>query len=145
MLDAFLAIIHHVFAFSLVGCLVGEWFLLMEPPSKSIVKRLAVCDAFYGLAAVGSLAIGVCRVLWGVKPSNFYTENPVFWAKMVVWALVAIISIRPTVWFIQWRNRATIPSEAEFARARRFVSWEIAALIFIPVFAALMARGVGLL
>jgi putative membrane protein len=143
MLDATLAIIHHIFAFTLVGCLVGEWLLLMDKPSRSILKRLSIVDAAYGASAVASLGVGICRVSWGLKPASFYTGNPIFWAKMGAWTIVAIISILPTIRFIQWSRRKTIPSEIEFSAVRKFVSWEIVAFTLIPVFAALMARGYG--
>ena len=125
MLDSTLAIIHHFFAFSLLGCLVGEWILLMEAPSRSIVQRLSKLDLAYGSAAVGSLTIGISRVVWGIKPSSFYTNNPVFWAKMLVWGVVAGVSVLPTIRFIKWQRSPTLPSAADFSAMKRLLAVEL--------------------
>jgi putative membrane protein len=60
--DMLLAIAHHLFAFLLLACLIAEWTLLKEPPSRTIVRRLALIDAGYGIAAAGSLAAGISRL-----------------------------------------------------------------------------------
>jgi putative membrane protein len=143
-IDAALAFLHHLAAFALFGFLAAEWILLTQAPSRALVGRLALLDAGYGLAAVASLAMGVSRLVWGLKPAAVYLDNPVFWAKMACWLLIGLISIVPTVRFIQWRRKAYLPSEADFARLRRLLAAQVALFPAIPVLAALMARGVGL-
>ena len=68
---------------------------------------------------------------------------------MAAFAVVALLSIVPTVTIIRWRMRGKIepafcPFEEEVKRIRAFLVAELAVFALIPVFAALMARGVGL-
>jgi putative membrane protein len=71
--DMLLAIAHHLFAFLLLACLIAEWTLLKEPPSRTIVRRLALIDAGYGIAAAGSLARIVLsnHLPWRCSPARF--------------------------------------------------------------------------
>jgi len=141
--DALLAIAHHLFAFLLLACLMAEWVLLLEAPATGVVRRLALFDAGYGIAALGSLGAGISRLLWGLKPASYYTGNPVFWAKLGLWGAVGILSIIPTVRFLKWRRQEAPPSESDFAATRRLVAIELVLFTGIPALAALMARGFG--
>jgi putative membrane protein len=141
--DLLLAIAHHLFAFSLIAFLVAELVLLTSSPERPVLRKLLFIDIAYGVAAVGSIAAGISRVHWGDKPAEFYTGNPVFWVKMGLWALVGLISIIPTIRYIAWMRRKEPPSPAVFASTRRLVALEVAVFTGIPVFAAMMARGIG--
>jgi putative membrane protein len=73
----------------------------------------------------------------------------VFWTKIAAFAVVGLISIVPTVLIFRWRKRAkqdasTAPPDSEVALARRCLVAEAVVFLTIPVWAALMARGVGL-
>jgi len=141
--ELLLAIAHHLFAFSLLGLLVAELVLLANAPSRSVVFRLFLVDIAYGVAAGSSLAIGIGRILWGGKPTEFYTENPMFWTKMGFWGLVALVSVVPTIRYIVWWRQQELPSTQAFVSTRRLVVLEAVLFAGIPVFAAIMARGIG--
>ena len=141
--DLLLAVAHHLFAFSLIAFLVAELVLLTASPGRPVLRKLLFIDLCYGVAAVGSVVAGVSRLHWGDKPAEFYTGNPVFWIKMGLWVLVGLISIVPTIRYIIWIRRQELPSPAVFASTRRLVTLEVALFTGIPVFAAMMARGVG--
>jgi putative membrane protein len=141
--DALLAIAHHLFAFLLLACLTAEWVLLLQAPTSTVARKLALFDAGYGLAALGSLGAGIARLLWGLKPASYYTGNPVFWAKLGLWGAVGILSIVPTVRFLKWRRQEPSPSQSEFDETRRLVALELLLFTGIPALAALMARGFG--
>jgi putative membrane protein len=58
----------------------------------------------------------------------------------VLFALVGLLSIYPTRKFIAWRkgiDAASVPA------VRRIIHLELAAVVFIVLFAALMADGIG--
>lgn len=88
-------------------------------------------------------------MIWGDAGWQFYVMNWTFWAKMALFALVGLLSIRPTVAILRWRRRAlaepgfVVPA-GEIGGVRGYFTASFVALAFIPVFAALMARGVGL-
>ncbi len=141
--DAILTITHHIFAFALMAFLAMEWALLHGAPERSQVKRLAFIDAGYGAAALGSLGVGIARLAWGLKPWAYYSENPIFWAKMAVWGVIGAISIVPTLRYLKWRKMETLPSVDLFASTRRLVMLQLILFPLIPTLAALMARGYG--
>jgi putative membrane protein len=72
----------------------------------------------------------------------------VFWAKMVAFIIVGLLSIIPTVRFISWNRQASsnpafaVPA-AELASVKNYVRAEGFIFLLIPVFAAAIARGYG--
>ncbi len=149
MTDVLLSILHHTAIYVLVSLLVAEWVLLRGAPDSRTLARLARADLAYGLAALVLIGVGVCRVIYGAKGSAFYTQNPIFWLKMGLFAGVGLVSIVPTVRLIQWgrrhrANASALPSASDFAALRRYLLIEAVLFAGIPICAALMARGYGL-
>ena len=146
--DAALSYLHFAFAFILVGALVAEAFILRLPIDGRAARLLLRVDIFYGVSAVGIILAGIARVVWGAKGYEYYAGQPFFWAKMAAFAVVGLISIGPTRAFFRWVKAAgadpAFPvAEADAKRARRLVMIEVHLLALIPLFAALMARGIG--
>jgi putative membrane protein len=149
MLDLVLAILHHLLILSLAGLLAAELVLLKPALSGAGLRTLGAVDAGYGATAGLILVVGFSRVFLGGKGSAFYLENPVFWAKIVAFALVGLLSIAPTIAILKWRtqakaNPAFAPSDEAVAKTRRVLMLELAVFALIPIFAAAMARGYGL-
>jgi putative membrane protein len=149
-LDASLAILHHLAAFSLTALLVAELVLLRGPFDGDAVRRFGAIDAMYGASAGIVVVAGIGRLLFGAVPIDFYLGNAFFWIKMASLGTVAAISLLPTLQGIRWRRvLATDPSYAapapEIRRVRRALAVQLAVLPLIPISAALMARGIGAL
>ncbi len=146
--DAGLSFLHFVFAFILVGAIAAEAWVLRLPVDGRVARLLMRIDLFYAIAAVGVIVAGVSRVFFGIKGADYYASQPFFWAKMAVFAIVGLISIAPTRAFFKWNKAAradagfTVP-DAEVKGVRRFLMIEVHLLVLVPLFAALMARGVG--
>jgi putative membrane protein len=147
-LDLVLAVLHHLGILILVGCLAAELALLSLRADGRSAEILARIDLAYGLIAGAVLCFGLARVFWGARESGFYMENPVFWLKLGLFLLIALVSIRPTMTFIRWRRLARAgggaPPATEIATTRRWVLLQAGLLLALPIFAALMARGIGL-
>ena len=148
-IDLILAIAHHLGAFMVAGIIAAEWALVRPEMSVGQIRQVAKIDALYGIAAGLVLLVGFARVFFGLKGSEFYLQNPVFWAKIAAFAVVGIVSIAPTLVFISWRDKAKnnptfAPSADEIASVRRYVKIEAHVFVLIPIFAAAMARGFGL-
>ncbi len=148
-IDLILAIIHHLGVFTVAGIIAAEWALVRRDMTSEKVRQVAKIDALYGIAAGLVLLIGFARVYFGLKGSEFYMQNPVFWAKIVAFATVAVLSITPTLLFLSWRDKAKnnpsfVPSATEIANVRRYVKIEAHVFVLIPILAAAMARGYGL-
>lgn len=150
MTDLVLAIVHHLIVFGIAAVLAAE-LALMRPAAMSphTVRLLGRFDALYGALAAAIVAVGFARVWFGAKGADFYLHNPVFWAKVGSFGVVGLISVRPTLRILAWqtaleRDGGFVPAAAEIAGMRRLMLAEIHVFALIPVFAALMARGVGL-
>jgi putative membrane protein len=101
------------------------------------------------MAALAVLVTGVLRVLYGAKGAAFYLHNPVFHVKIGLYILVGLLSIMPTVAILRWKKQGKtlpdfVPTPAEIAKVRRWVMIESHLIIFIPLAAVLMARGIGM-
>jgi putative membrane protein len=148
-IDLILAIVHHLGVFAVAAIIAAEWALVRPDITIEKLRQVAKIDALYGIAAGLVLLIGFARVYFGLKGSEFYMQNPVFWAKIVAFATVGVLSITPTLLFLSWRDKAKanpsfVPSAAEIANVRRYVKIEAHVFVLIPILAAAMARGYGL-
>jgi putative membrane protein len=150
MTDLILAVAHHLIVFGIAAVLAAQ-LALLRPSSMSphTVKLLGRFDAFYGLLALAILVVGFGRVFHGPKGAGFYLDNPVFWAKVGAFAVVGLLSIKPTLRIAAWQkslkaDAAFTPGADELRALRRGKLAEIHAFALIPVAAAMMARGVGL-
>jgi putative membrane protein len=142
------AIGHHLLAFAIAAILAAEW-VAATSLNPGGVARLQRLDRYYGVAATLLIIVGILRVLYAGKGTLFYTSNPIFWAKMAAFGLVGLLSIAPTVTIMHWGRKARsdagfLPRETELARLRRWIAAELVLFVPIPIFAAMMARGVGL-
>ena len=147
--DLILAILHHLGVFTVAGVIAAELALIRPGMSIDKILQVAKIDALYGIAAGTVLFIGFARVFFGLKGSAFYLQNPLFWAKIVAFIAVGVLSITPTLLLIYWRDKAKkdpsfLPSSDEIANVRRYVKIEAHIFVLIPILAAAMARGYGL-
>lgn len=145
MADLILTILHHILVFALAGILGAEMVLMKPGLGGKNLAVLARIDAVYGGLAAAIIVIGACRVVYGLKGWEFYVYNSTFWAKMIAFAAVGLLSISPTMRILRWRKAATdtayMVPDKEIAGARAFLRAEMLALTLILVFAAAMARG----
>jgi putative membrane protein len=146
--DALLAYAHFIAMIATATALVVEVVLLRTTLRWPQVGLLGRIDIVYFGAAMLALATGLARAFWGLKGAPFYLQNPVFYVKIGLFVIVALVSIAPTIQFIRWGRQADshgdkpVP-EAEVVRTRRFVLAELGLLALIPLAAVLMARGFG--
>jgi putative membrane protein len=143
MLDLALAIAHHLLIFAIFGLLFAEFWALRSGISVGTVQRIASLDLWYGVLAALIIVIGFCRAIFAAKGWAYYSHNAFFWAKIATFALIGLLSIPPTVSFIRWRRSALVPIDADIQTVRRYLHLELALFIFLPIFAAAMARGYG--
>lgn len=143
LLDALLAWAHHLCAFALLAVLFAEWCLTardLDPPGLRWLARL---DLFYGLLAGLTLVAGTARLLAGAKGWSFYAGNPVFWAKLGVFALIGLCSIPPTLRILRWRREGQGLNVKPLRAAHRWMGAQLVLATGLLLLAALMARGIG--
>ncbi|WEK51171.1 MAG: DUF2214 family protein [Candidatus Kaistia colombiensis] len=149
LVDLLLAIAHFLLVFAIVTVLTMELMLLKPGLSGAALEKLGRVDAIYGGAAMLLVLAGFGRVFLGLKGSGFYVGNPVFWAKIIAFAALGLISIQPTMRILAWRKTAKAdpgfqPSAGEIAGVRRLVHAETAMLVLVAILASMMARGIGM-
>jgi putative membrane protein len=143
MLDLTLASAHHLLIFVIFGTLFGEMVALNGAVDARTLKRVARLDLVYGVAAALVLVVGFGRAIFAAKGWNYYSHNGFFWAKIATFALIGLISIKPTVTFLRWKKSAMVPDEAALRHVRLLLHVELTLFVLLPIFAAAMARGYG--
>jgi putative membrane protein len=147
-LDAVLAYLHYMAIFVLFAFLTAQALMLRAPLDERGIRLVGRADIWYAGAAVVALATGLARAYFGAKGIDFYLAQWSFHAKVGTFVAVALLSIKPTIAFIRWRKALErdpawrVPLE-EQARMRRIVMIEVHVGALIPVFAVMMARGLG--
>lgn len=146
--DAALSFLHFAFVLVMAGALSAELFVLRLPVTAPVARLLLRIDLFNGISAVGLIVAGVSRVVWGAKGWEYYSGQPFFWVKMVVFGLIGLISIAPTRAFFKWVRLARadanfVAPDNEAKLMRRAIMVEVHLLTLVILFAALMARGLG--
>lgn len=148
--DALLAWTHFVLVFGLCGCLLAEALFYRAELGREVLARLRSVDLAYGILAGVVVLSGIASVLYSPKGAAFYLHNPIFWTKMGLFGLVALLSIPPTLHFLALGRTAAAPdgtvrvARRTYAAMRAYLIAELALLLLIPCCAAFMARGFGL-
>ena len=149
MTTAFMAFLHHLFAFALVACVIYEFIAYRKGMSIEEARRIQRADLVYGISAGFLLIVGLLRVYFFEKGPAFYSHNPFFWVKMNAFLIVGLLSIDPTIRYLRWNktlkeNEAPEINDNEFKRTRLLLTLEVIGLAVILFAAAMMARGIGM-
>jgi putative membrane protein len=144
------AFLHHLTAFTLVAALAIELVLLRDPLTLASARKLLTIDGIYGASAGLLLIIGLGRVFHFEKGAYYYFHTWTFIAKLALFILVGLLSIIPTLAFMSWRKpvrAGQLPPVAadKQQRLRMIVHIELMGIVFILLFAALMAKGIGVM
>ena len=147
--SASVAYIHYLSFMLCFGALLFERISLKVDPNRQEAISMVIADIIYGIAGIALLVTGIYRVIKFGQGSEFYTENPIFWTKIIVFALVGSLSLYPTITYILWaiplsKNKLPEISENLVKRFKFIITTELIGFATIPLFATLMARGVGL-
>ncbi|MBO0348266.1 DUF2214 family protein [Phormidium pseudopriestleyi FRX01] len=139
----------HYFGFMLAfAALTVEVLNLKKDMTLDEAKRVAFADLAYGIGAVAILVTGVLRVLYFGKGTDYYLNNPFFYAKMGVFILVSLFSLYPTFTFIWWFKdlQKGQPPALELERVTKLnwlIKGELLGFTILPLLAAVMARMSG--
>jgi putative membrane protein len=146
--SAVLAFLHHAAAFLLVAALMVELVLLKGELTVTSARSLLRMDAVYGMSAMMLLVIGFLRVFYTEKGASYYFSSATFIAKIVLFAVVGLLSIYPTVQLLGMRkllklNQLPVFDPAKLRLTRTLIHIELTLLLVVILCAALMARGIG--
>ena len=141
------AFLHHLAAFVLVAALAIELVLIRQELTVANARKLIAVDGVLGASAGILLAVGLARVFLFEKGAAYYWSNHAFLGKFTLFVLIALVSIVPTLEFLSWRKavkqgQAPVVAEQRLRRLRMIIHIELAGIVLILLFAAMMARGV---
>ena len=147
--SATVAYVHYVSFMICFGALIYERISLKPNPNRKETISMVIADIVYGIAGVALLVSGIYRVIKFGQGSEFYTQNPIFWAKVTIFALVGSLSLYPTITYVLWAvplSKGSLPKVTEnlVSRLRLIINIELVGFAFIPFLATIMARGIGL-
>ena len=134
----------------MTGSIIYELVAFRKDLTLAEARRIQRMDIVYGVSAAIVLIVGLLRVFNYEKGAPFYAQNLFFWTKMAGFALVALLSIYPTVRFLSWikslaKNELPQLTDQEVSRIKLILRLEMVGIAIILLSAALMARGVGML
>jgi putative membrane protein len=143
--SAITAYFHYLGFMVAFGSLIVEMFNLKKEMTIDEAKRVFLADAVYGLSVLIVLVTGVLRVIYFGKGSDYYLNNPFFYAKMGLFLFVGLLSLYPTVTFISWLKglqNGEVPAleVAEVNRLSWLLKGELFGFTLLPLLAAIMAR-----
>ena len=147
--SASVAYVHYLSFMLCFGALIFERVSLKINPTKEEAVSIVIADIIYGIAGVALLVSGIYRVTKFGQGAAFYTQNPIFWTKITVFALVGSLSLYPTITYILWAVpllKGKLPKVTSnlVSRLKLILNIELAGFALIPFFATLMSRGMGL-
>ena len=96
ILDAFLAVIHHLCVFGLFVILAAEMTLVRPGISAETVMRVVRINGLYGILAGLALVAGGLRVFYAANGAAFYTHNPVFWIHLGLFLVSGSLMLKKT-------------------------------------------------
>lgn len=143
------AYLHYLSFMLAFGALVFEVSSLKKDLTLREAWQIVIADGIYGITALVVLVTGVLRVLYFGQGTDFYLSNPVFYTKVAIFLIVGSFSLYPTISFLLWipaLRQGQLPT-LELPKVDRLVGiirLEILGFAMIPLFAAMMARGIGL-
>jgi putative membrane protein len=149
-MSALFAFLHHVSAFTLFAALVVEFVLIRSALTAESARRIQLADMIFGISAGVLLVVGLLRVFHFEKGATYYFHTWTFIAKLALFVIVGLVSIIPTMEFLRWRpavQAGEVPtvSAEKMKQVRSIIHYEMAGIVLILLFAALMAKGIGLM
>lgn len=156
MLRLSLAVLHLLALGIGMGAVYGRArALALVGTAPDALRRAAIADAWWGVAALLWVSTGLWRALAGTeKVSGYYWSNHVFYAKMGLFVAVGLLEVWPMLTMMRWRRglgadggAALVAGDAGLARTARRVARvsdvQLLLLVGIVVAAVMMARGYG--
>lgn len=130
-----------VFMTSLAALCRPRWF------NAEVVRRLTRVDQIYWGAWVAVVATGAARMIWGFKGLAWYAGQPLLWAKIALFVVIALLTLPASRELWRWRREldatGALPAMERVDAARRWVMIAAHLFLLIPLAAVFLARGVG--
>ena len=143
MLYTIFRTLHLLAILALAIALLIENIAIKPSISAEDARNLAKVDTVYTVSIVLAFLFGLTLWLWIGKPSAFYSANALFWSKIGIFSVLAILSLIPKRFFNKSRNN----SEEEITVPKIVIlvlRTQLSLLATIPLLAFLVTRGISL-
>ena len=143
LLYIFFRFLHFVAIFGVTAAVIIENLAVKPSISKEDAINLAKISLIDNVSLLLTLMAGYTLWFWVGKPSEFYTENPVFLAKLIIFCTILVFGFFPFNFFK--RNKKSIEESVLVPPTTIFCVRLRGALLIVTVMLAfLTARGIGL-
>ena len=143
LLYVFFRFLHFVAIFGVTAAVIIENLAVKPSISKEDAINLAKISVIDNVSLLLTLMAGYTLWFWVGKPSEFYTENPVFLAKLIIFSIILVFGFFPFNFFK--RNKKSIQESLLVPPTTIFCVRLRGALLIVAVMLAfLTARGIGL-
>ncbi len=144
LLEILIRYLHFGSLFGLSAAVIAQAFLLRPKMIRREIAQIQRVDLLYAVMVVLVLATGFAQWFWVGKPSQFYSSNPIFHAKVTLFLIIGILSAWPSV-FLGKQKKGEPDETVEVPRGVILsVRAEVVLLALMPLLASLMAKGVGI-
>ena len=143
LLYVYFRFLHFVAIFGVTAAVIIENLAVKPSISKEDAINLAKISLIDNVSLLLTLMAGSTLWFWVGKPSEFYTENPVFLAKLIIFSIILVFGFFPFNFFK--RNKKSIQESLLVPPTTIFCVRLRGALLIVAVMLAfLTARGIGL-
>lgn len=142
-LELLIRYLHFIGIIAIAGSLISEHMIIEPTLSRRQIKKLAVIDSVYGIAAIIMVATGLTMWFGVGKGAAFYTSNGFLHIKLTIFVVIAILSIFPTLFFLKHRKGNPDDIIEIPKKYILYIRIEILLLILMPIFAVLIASGIN--
>ncbi len=89
--------LHFISLIALSAAVFAQAFLLRPEMTRREIAQIQRVDILYAVMVVVVLGTGFAQWFWVGKPSQFYSSNPIFHAKLTLFLIIGILSVWPSV------------------------------------------------
>ena len=97
LLYVFFRFLHFVAIFGVTAAVIIENIAVKPSISKEDAINLAKISLIDNVSLLLTLMAGYTLWFWVGKPSEFYTENPVFLAKLIIFCIILVFGFFPLI------------------------------------------------
>ena len=135
--------LHFIAIFGVIATLIIKNTAIKTLISEEDAINLAKVNLFFNLCLILTCIGGLVLWFWVGRPSNFYTQNPLFMTKLILFTLIFLLSLFTSNFFRKHREpkKETIEAPKLIVLLLRL---QLIILAIIPLIAFLITRGVGL-
>ena len=140
------AALHHAAVLTLLVCTLVSLYQLRQPFAVPGARLLRRTDMLNGTAATLVLLVGLVRVFYLEKGSEYYFSNGPFIAKLGFYGLASMLSLVPTLEVRRWRSplqQGQLPtvSDQKLTAMRTVAYLQLVCLVAMAVCANWAAHG----